>query len=405
MAELGETDDPKELIPGSVSAIADMVWALGDYRDSLESAGEGLRRIDTAEGWSGDAADAFHDSYDGEPKKWLVASDCFDVAAKQLDAYASTLQWAQGVAQTAIDNWNRGQAATKKAQGEYDHAAKTAPPGTTMPPFEDPGADARAAAVEQLRNVRQTLRDAGDDANRAIGAARDKAPEKPGFWSKVGGALSGAADWVVNTGKQIGADTINALASYGNALIHHPEDIASILGGALMTGIGTGIEGGGIVLDATGVGAIVGVPANIAGGAMIAGGVTLMAAGGIDAGNHAANEDRVEPVKAESEPPPEYQGKSGTKTDRLKEHLTEKDLDAARRELKGEVVARKSDGTPWDHVNEVRDAQQGLRNQIIKLQRMVNDTRISPEARAEAQRELSEASKLYDHTKGYVPPK
>uniref|UniRef100_UPI002455AA06 polymorphic toxin type 28 domain-containing protein n=1 Tax=Nocardia brasiliensis TaxID=37326 RepID=UPI002455AA06 len=45
-----------------------------------------------------------------------------------------------------------------------------------------------------------------------------------------------------------------------------------------------------------------------------------------------------------------------------KEHLTERDLDAARRELNGEVVARKPDGTPWYHVREVRDAQNGLVN-------------------------------------------
>jgi len=55
-----------------------------------------------------------------------------------------------------------------------------------------------------------------------------------------------------------------------------------------------------------------------------------------------------------------------TKTDRLKEHLSDRDLDAARRELAGEVVARKSDGTPWDHLREVQEAQLGLVSRIKK---------------------------------------
>ena len=50
----------------------------------------------------------------------------------------------------------------------------------------------------------------------------------------------------------------------------------------------------------------------------------------------------------------------------------------------GEVVARKSDGTPWDHVQEVRNAQQGLWNRIAKLKRMLGDSRLSPEARQAA---------------------
>lgn len=92
-----------------------------------------------------------------------------------------------------------------------------------------------------------------------------------------------------------------------------------------------------------------------------------------------------------------------TKTDRMKEHLTERDLDAARRELSGEVVARKPDGQPWDHVDEVRNAQRGLANRIEQLKRLVGDSRISDAERAAAQSELTEASRLLDHTKGYLP--
>lgn len=96
-------------------------------------------------------------------------------------------------------------------------------------------------------------------------------------------------------------------------------------------------------------------------------------------------------------------GEPPTPTDRIKEHITPRDLDAARRELGGEVVARKADGTPWDHVNEVRDAQRGLQNRIGRLQRQLGNPNMSEAARAEAQRELAEASRLLDHTEQYVP--
>jgi hypothetical protein len=94
---------------------------------------------------------------------------------------------------------------------------------------------------------------------------------------------------------------------------------------------------------------------------------------------------------------------SGTKTDRLKEHLTDRDLDAARRELDGEVVATKSNGTPWDHVDEVRTAQRGLLNRIGQLKRQLGDTRISLADKAALQSELSEASRLLDRSEQFVP--
>jgi hypothetical protein len=69
---------------------------------------------------------------------------------------------------------------------------------------------------------------------------------------------------------------------------------------------------------------------------------------------HAASDDAITPVRTgRSEPG------GRTKTDNMKEHLTDRDLDAARRELNGEVVATKSNGVPWDHVDEVRNAQDG----------------------------------------------
>ena len=70
---------------------------------------------------------------------------------------------------------------------------------------------------------------------------------------------------------------------------------------------------------------------------IVAGGAMVVGSGG-DLARHAMTDDTVEVVKPRADP------QQPTKTDRLKEHLTEKDLDGARRELDGEVVARKSTG-------------------------------------------------------------
>jgi len=89
--------------------------------------------------------------------------------------------------------------------------------------------------------------------------------------------------------------------------------------------------------------------------------------------------------------------------DNVKEHLQYKDLDAARRELNGEVVATKSDGTPWDHVHEVRDAQNALMNIIDRAKRKLDDSRVSDEDKAAYEALLSQASTMLDYSEGFVP--
>ena len=84
------------------------------------------------------------------------------------------------------------------------------------------------------------------------------------------------------------ADVVNAGASFGNAALHNPLDAAAMVGGAMLMAGGAGIEVPGVILDATGVGAVVGVPVNVAGAAMIASGATLAGGGAIDLSHEAA---------------------------------------------------------------------------------------------------------------------
>ena len=55
--ELGETTDPKELVPSNPGAVTTTLTAMRGYGDALHNAGTGLQRIDTTDGWSGKAGD------------------------------------------------------------------------------------------------------------------------------------------------------------------------------------------------------------------------------------------------------------------------------------------------------------------------------------------------------------
>jgi hypothetical protein len=410
-AELGQTNDPKQLVPGDVAAVTDTMWAIRSYGDTLHEAGTGLSKIDTEQGWRGQAADQFRSRFKGEPGKWMEAGDSFHNAADAIDSYATTLNWAQQQAGEAIRLWNEGEADTAQAKTEHANAVEqarqeaqrqsangipTSPPNI---PFVDPGEAKRQAARHTLDNACSQLRSSGDTAERTVDVARDKAPKKPGFWSKVGDVLSDIGDGIVD----VGAHAVNDLASFGNAVLNHPGDVLTAAAGVGLTVISAGGEGLGVALDATGIGAIPGGALNVISAAGMATGATMAMGAVGDLGRHAATDDRVSPVETSGGRSSGPGGKAGRKTDRLKEHLTDEDLDGARRELKGEVVKRKSSGQPWDHVHEVRDAQNGLVNRITQLQRQIGDTRISDTDRAALQSELSEASRLLDYSEQFVP--
>lgn len=86
-----------------------------------------------------------------------------------------------------------------------------------------------------------------------------------------------------------------------------------------------------------------------------------------------------------------------------KKHISKSDLDAARRELNGEVVKLKDSGKPFDHVKEVRDSQKGLKNNILTIKKDLSESTLSAAEKQQLENLLSESSKLLDHTKMFVP--
>jgi hypothetical protein len=305
--ELGQTNNPRQLVPGNSAAIADVAGAMHAYGNALHASGTGLAAIEKEDVWSGAAADAFRKRFHGHPEKWIEAAACFHDAATALDDYAPTLDWAQQEAADAITLWNQGQAQTSQAKAQHAQAVQqaqqqaarrtaagvpTAPPSI---PFADPGEVTRQAARDKLSRARSQVGDAGDRAARTVRVACDKAPQKPGFWSHVGDFFSGFGHDM----EHLGADVANALASTGNAAIHHPFDVLGMLAGGSLAAVSAAGEGAGLVLDATGAGAVAGVPLNVVSAAgVVAGGVLAMASAE-DLASHAAGDDTVEPVQVD----------------------------------------------------------------------------------------------------------
>lgn len=147
MAELGESGNPRDLIPGDPDAVERNVTAIRGRGKSMEIAGDDLKKIDSG-AWEGAAGDAFRDKFTYEPARWHRAADAFEATA---------------VVQVA--------------------------------PFSDPGEAKRQAAREKLKRARQQLIEAGDRAADTVRDRGDEAPESSA-WDDVGDFFSGAGDFI-----------------------------------------------------------------------------------------------------------------------------------------------------------------------------------------------------------------
>ncbi|MEU1481624.1 putative T7SS-secreted protein [Streptomyces sp. NPDC005760] len=210
---LGGSEDPKELVHGSASALRERAGHLHKFAAAFENVGQGMRSLDPGE-WRGRAADAFRAKFEVQPKQWLTAADACTAAASALESYADTVTWAQGQAQVAIDTYRRAEDASRRAADAHaaqvraynaaaerytataeaggDPGAKPTKPGELV----DPGTAGRQEAEEILAHARRQRTDVAEDARRKIAAALESAPPKPEFTHRVG---ADAADLFVGT--------------------------------------------------------------------------------------------------------------------------------------------------------------------------------------------------------------
>ncbi|MFE7317291.1 putative T7SS-secreted protein [Streptomyces sp. NPDC057555] len=152
-AELGETTDPKELIPGNAGTLEAVAGTLRKHSGTFEDVGNRLGGVRISD-WSGKASDEFWESFSGEKKKWLYASDAMSDAASTVSKYATALSAAQQQAAEAIELW---------LDGDKDQAQTT------------------------LQNARQYLHDEGQAAGKKL--------------ADLAGGASDAPDWLDRASK------------------------------------------------------------------------------------------------------------------------------------------------------------------------------------------------------------
>ncbi|WP_241990521.1 putative T7SS-secreted protein [Streptomyces sp. AC1-42T] len=169
--DLGQTEDRTELVYGSPAGITATVAKLRAFRAAFDGTGDGLKGLDSGE-LKGETADALRTAVSTQPPKWYAAADAAAGALGALDAFADTVTWAQGQAQTAIDKWKAGVKASedaadahRKKVDDYNSAVDrcNALPAdrrdpSSLPPrpastFTDPGqaADAGRAGLTRRR--------------------------------------------------------------------------------------------------------------------------------------------------------------------------------------------------------------------------------------------------------------
>lgn len=183
--ELGQSDDPKQLVHGSASSLRSTAGHLRDFHSAFTRTGEGLKKLGT-DGIKGATADAFRDSVQEKAPRWFAAAAAFETAAGAVGRFADTVTWAQGQAKEAIDEYKTAVKLSENAHAAYDtwvkdyeSAVKSQQDPLPARPmgFTDPGADGIKAAWQKLAEARRQRDDVARSVAQALEKARDAAPK------------------------------------------------------------------------------------------------------------------------------------------------------------------------------------------------------------------------------------
>ncbi|WP_222872067.1 putative T7SS-secreted protein [Streptomyces sp. WAC01526] len=249
MAELGESRDPKDLLSGDAKAVAATAHLLTRFGQTLSRVGSGLRDLDHG-GWKGKAADAFHDFYDAEPKRWITCGDAFHDAARALTSYSNTLAWAQEQADQAISLWEHGEQQTRQAKAAYERSAQQAQQqggvdgASALAPFSDPGEATRERARSLLHQARSQVQADGSHSARVVAKAQEAAPPEPSLWDKAASAVESGLHSLADDVRHGAATALRgvghaehmALQGAGKLLGAEIKGAGKIAGGALHAG-------------------------------------------------------------------------------------------------------------------------------------------------------------------------
>lgn len=185
MTELGQTTDPKQLVPGEPEAVHAAASTVAERGRQLDAIGDGLSQVQIP-GWEGQASAAFWQTFSSEIPNWRKASDAMATASNALTSYATALSWAQGQAAEAIALWERGEEITRRVIAMYQQYAAQAPGyALAMLPSSDPGEPLRRRAQEILNQARQQLEEVGQEAARVVDEAAGSGGDSPSWLAKA----------------------------------------------------------------------------------------------------------------------------------------------------------------------------------------------------------------------------
>ena len=109
-------------IEGDPGSIRGRIAVMRDRASDCQSIAWSLQEISVS-GWSGRAADRFHEHFKLQPEKWWCASATFGRAADAWENYASALEQAQARAAEAKISYEAGVASVEAALAEQQWAA------------------------------------------------------------------------------------------------------------------------------------------------------------------------------------------------------------------------------------------------------------------------------------------
>lgn len=186
------TGAPVFEIEGDPGSIRGRIAVMRDRASDCESIAWSLQEISVS-GWSGRAADRFHEHFKLQPEKWWCASATFGRAADAWENYASTLEQAQARAAEAKISYEAGVASVEAALAEQQWASAHPKVGIFGMPVYDlsyhperdtrPGEAMKAQAVADFEAAVSDTDAAGEELANTLYEQANRSPDPS--WAPV----------------------------------------------------------------------------------------------------------------------------------------------------------------------------------------------------------------------------
>ena len=186
------TGAPLFEIEGDPGSIRGRVAVMRDRASDCESIAWSLEEISVS-GWSGRAADRFHEHFKLQPDKWWCASATFGRAADAWENYASALEQAQARAAEAKISYEAGVASVEAALAEQQWASAHPKVGIFGMPVYDllyhperdtrPGEAMKAQAVADFEAAVSDTDAAGETLAQTLYEQANRSPDPS--WAPV----------------------------------------------------------------------------------------------------------------------------------------------------------------------------------------------------------------------------